>query len=91
VYRLGKNRIYYQTGDFSSKIITCKFIFPDGEEGPIQSFESIAAGIYYLDYEFEVLGDYLGIFYENSALKATRTFKVGQRRYNTFYEGEPLF
>lgn len=42
----------------------------------LKTFTEIEAGLYYLDYNFTVEGNYVGIFYENAIAKSFSSFRV---------------
>lgn len=90
MYRSGINRIYYQTNDFTSADILVYFYKPCGTLTGSFNFTELETGIYFLDMDFCVLGDWLGIFYEDGNKVATRVFKVDLEPFSYFVYGQPL-
>lgn len=88
-YKRGTNRIFYQPPDFAAAVVTAYFYTPKLVQTNVYTFTQLEPGLYYLDFKFEDIGDYIGVFYENGIKKHTRVFKV-ETGYSLYWNGEPL-
>jgi hypothetical protein len=75
-YKRGPNRIFYQPTAFQDIDVTIYFYNPALEKTDIYNFTKLEEGLYYLDYDFEEIGEYVGIIFESGVKKKTSVFKV---------------
>ena len=63
-------RLWYQAAGFGSgKAVTVVMRHPNGTlDSQISLIESDITGAYYFDFDFNELGQWLGVFYEDSML-----------------------
>ena len=77
LYSVGVNRIVYKTENFAiGKTVTAYFWNPSLAKSALQTFTEIELGLYYLDYNFNVAGTFIGLFYENAVAKTFHPFRV---------------
>lgn len=77
LYSTGVSRILYRAETFATGItVTAYFWSPTLVKSALQTFTELELGLYYLDYDFTVVGTYLGLFYENTVAKASGPFRV---------------
>jgi hypothetical protein len=85
-YHTGVNRIWYRAAKFATGVdVKVRFRKPDGTL--IESFsvpESEDEGIYYLDYNFSELGQWLGIFFEGDLKTSSSIFHITPKPNNMF-------
>lgn len=76
-YSTGENRVVYRAQGFAEgKTVTAYFWNPSLTKSSLQIFTEVELGLYYLDYNFTVVGTYLGLFFENTVAKASGVFRV---------------
>lgn len=75
-YKRGVNRLFYQPSSFHSAVVEAYFYTPKLVKTETYIFTELENGLYYLDYKFEDIGEYLGIFFEDSIKIASKVFKV---------------
>lgn len=77
MYAPGKNRLFYQATGFKTGLnVTIKFWEKkSGWKQPCAAKE-IGEGLYYIDYEFEFDGPYLGIVFEDGVPKTSQIFRI---------------
>jgi len=77
LYSIGVNRIIYKSENFATgKTVTAYFWNPSLAKSALQTFTEIELGLYYLDYNFNVAGTFIGLFYENAVAKTFHPFRV---------------
>ena len=73
----GQKRIVYQAVAFHAGInVTAVFRDPFLNEGPLQQFKELGEGLYYLDFDFNQEGTWIGLFFENGVKKGSQVYKV---------------
>lgn len=73
----GRNRIVYKSEGFETNLtVTAKFWDPFLETTYTDEFIELEDGLYYLDFDFNHEGTWIGLFYENGEKKSTQIFKV---------------
>jgi len=75
-YKRGTNRLFYQPSNFHDAVITAYFYTPKLVKTETYTFTKIEDGLYYLDYKFDDIGEYLGVFFEDDIKTASLVFKV---------------
>jgi len=66
LYLIGINRIFYKAEKFGiGKTVTAYFWNPILVKSSIQTLTELESGLYYIDYNFSIEGNYVGLFYEN--------------------------
>lgn len=77
-YLLGQNRLIYQGPNFATGLtITCYMWDPSlVKTGPFSLTES-EEGFYWFDFDFNVEGPWIGLFYENGTRSISSVFRVG--------------
>ena len=85
-FHTGMNRVWYRAAGFvTGKNIEVKFRKPNGTlTNLVVVPESEDEGIYYLDYDFDELGQWLGIFYEDSVKTTSSIFHITPEPHNMF-------
>ena len=85
-YIKGVNKIWYRASGFASgKDIKVRLRRPNGvllEDVSIP--ESIDEGIYNTDFDFDELGQWLGVFYEDTVKKTSSVFNINPKPQNMF-------
>ena len=77
LYFVGENRIFYKAASFAiGKTVTAYLWNPSMVKSALQTFTEIGEGLYYLDYNFVVEGNYVGKFYENGVAIISQIFRV---------------
>lgn len=78
VFSVGINHVWYRAANFATGLnVTVKFRKPDNTLiGPLSVPESEDTGIYCLDYDFGVLGQWVGIFFEGSLKTSSKIFHI---------------
>lgn len=89
-YKQGLNRVFYQPKGFQDVVVEGYFYLPDLTKTETYTFTKLENGLYYLDIHFDCIGDYVGIFFEDSVKIKTHVFKVelGYSLHWINYEGE---
>lgn len=73
----GRNRVVYKSEGFKTDLtVTVKFWDPFLETTPLIQFTELGEGLYYLDFNFNHEGTWIGLLYENGVKKGTQTYKV---------------
>jgi len=92
IYRIGQNRIVYQTKSFNTVEVTAYIYNPDLEQSELYTLSELEPGIYYLDYAFNRIGDYIMVTFENGIRSVGKVLKVDEvsKDYTLFWEGQPL-
>lgn len=76
-YITGTNKIVYRSVGFSVGLtITGYFWNPSNVKSSLQTFTEVAEGLYYCNFDFDITGTWMGLFYENAVVKASAVFKV---------------
>lgn len=77
-FSIGVNRVWYRAAKFSTDIdVTVRFRKPDDTlVEPISVPESEDEGVYYLDYDFNELGQWLGVFFEGGLKTSSSVFHI---------------
>ena len=77
MYSVGINRLIYKSAGFTEgKTVTAYIWSPSLVKSDLQTFTEIESGLYYLDYDFAIVGAYAGLLYENDAVTAMGVFRV---------------
>ena len=78
VFSKGINHIWYRAANFNANVnVTVKFRKPDSAlVGPISIPETDDGGIYCLDYDFDSLGQWVGIFFEDNIKTSSKIFHI---------------
>lgn len=78
IFSEGVNPVWYRAANFATgKNITVRFRKPDSTlVGPYTVPESEDAGIYRLDYNFDGLGQWVGVFFENGLKTSSSVFHI---------------
>lgn len=89
-YRRGWNRIFYRTKGFADVLnVEVYFYSPKLEKSETLTMTKLEDSLYYIDYYFDCIGDFLGVFLEDSVKAGTHVFKV-EHGGHIFFEGQPL-
>jgi hypothetical protein len=73
----GDNRIVYQAGGLQDGLaVTVQFWTPSLERSSILQLEELGDGLYYIDYNFDNEGAWIGLFFEDGVKKGTQVYKV---------------
>jgi len=73
----GTNRLVYKAENFGTGITVTAYIWnPSLTKSAEQTFTEVEEGLYYLDYNFTVVGTYFGKFYEDGTAKTTGVFRI---------------
>jgi len=85
-YIKGVNKIWYRASGFASgKDVKVKFRKPNGVLLDYVSIpETIDEGIYNSDFDFNELGQWLGVFYEDGKKVTSSIFNIGSKPQNMF-------
>jgi len=76
IYQRGIQRIFYSTkNSVAGKIVTMKSYCPLLNCLPIDTFTEIGDGLYYLDFNFEKIGNYIATLYENGVVIGTIVYR----------------
>ena len=74
---VGDNRVVYQAGGLQDGLtITVQFWNPSLEVSSLLSLEELGEGLYYIDFDFDSEGAWIGLFFENGVKKGTQVYKV---------------
>jgi hypothetical protein len=89
----GTNKVWYRPANFCKQcVVAVKFRKPDGtvlEPFVLPDCESKDDGVYCFDYNFDALGQWLGIFYEDGIKVASSVFNIVPKTDPSVpYEGE---
>lgn len=77
----GINRIWYRPVNFQIGLdVQLRLWDPDLSKKNLQKFTEFEEGLYYLDYNFDQRGTWMGIIYENEIKITANTFSVGMRQ-----------
>ena len=93
VFSTGVNRVWYRAAEFATDVdITVKFRKPDGTlVGLVSVPESEDDGVYYLDYDFNELGQWLGVFFEGDLKTSSSVFHIVPKTSTAVpYDGETM-
>lgn len=81
-FDIGVNRIWYRPASFAEGLgIQIQLWDPDLVKREVANFTELEEGLYYLDYNFNKRGSWVGIVYENDVKKISTTFAVGMREF----------
>lgn len=76
-YETGTNRLIYKAEGFATGLTVTAYIWsPTLVKSALQTFTEVEEGLYYLDYNFTVVGTYFGKFYEGGTAKTTGVFRI---------------
>jgi len=76
-YSTGVQRILYKAEGFAAgKTVTAYMWSPSLAKSALQTFTELESGLYYLDYDFTVVGTWLGLFFENTVAKVPGVFRI---------------
>jgi hypothetical protein len=77
LYNTGVSRISYRARKFATgKAVTAYIWTPALVQSSLLTLTEIGGGLYYLDYDFEDEGTYMGKFFENGVPTTTGVFRV---------------
>lgn len=77
LYDIGTHRLVYKAENFTTGLTVTAYIWnPSLVKSALQTLTEKSDGLYYLDYNFSVLGTYFGKFYENTVAKTAGVFRV---------------
>ena len=77
LYEVGTHRIVYKAEAFATGITVTAYIWnPSLTKSALQTFTEVEEGLYYLDYNFTVVGTYMGKFYEDGVAKTPGVFRI---------------
>jgi hypothetical protein len=74
----GTNRVWYRAANFNSEDgITVRFHKPDEtDDGPMSMPQCCEDGLYCLEYNFDQLGAWIGIFFEDGLKTSSSIFNI---------------
>jgi len=76
IYQRGKRRIYYQASPpEAGKDVTVSLASPNMKKTIVTLME-FGHGLYYFDFDFVDLGDYIGTFFENGEVMGSGIFRI---------------
>jgi len=86
IYTKGTNRIWYRPRDFVSGLsVTLQMRKPNGNLCQEQDLVEVdTEGVYFIDYNFDELGQWLGIIKENNTRKTSTVFQINPVPVNLF-------
>ena len=77
----GINRVWYSPSNFRTGLdIQLRLWNPKLDKKDLQNFTEFEEGLYYLDYDFDQRGTWIGIVYENGVKATSSPFSIGMRR-----------
>lgn len=77
LFRKGVGRIVYKSRNFvTGKTVKAYIWSPSLVKSSLQTFTELESGIYYLDYDFQNEGTYIGLFLEDSNATTIGIFRV---------------
>jgi len=77
LYTTGTNRIVYRSVGFTAGLTVTGYLWnPSKVKSDLQTFTEVELGLYHLDFDFSVVGTWMGVFYENDVAKASGVFRV---------------
>lgn len=77
LYTTGSNTIVYRSVGFTTGLTVTGYLWnPSKEKSALQTFDELELGLYYKDFNFNVAGTWMGVFYENDVAKASGVFRV---------------
>lgn len=88
-YPPGRNRIVYRSAVFKEgKLVEAKFMNPDMVWSGLQELTEVGNGLYILDIDFNKVGTWVGLFYEDGSVTSSQNFLVKSER--PFRQGKIL-
>lgn len=93
IFSEGVNHVWYRASNFATGLnVTVKFREPSGSlTEPLSVPETEDAGIYCLDYEFNKLGQWVGMFFENDLKTSSSIFHIVPKANAVVpYDGETM-
>lgn len=76
-YGTGTHRLIYEATGFGIGLTVTAYIWnPSLTKSALQTLTEVSDGLYYLDYDFTVLGNHFGKFYEGGSGKVSGVFEV---------------
>lgn len=77
LFSTGVSRVVYRAEVFAEgKTVTAYFWSPTLVKSALQTYTELETGLYYLDYDFTVVGTYLSLLFENAVAKAANVYRV---------------
>jgi len=77
----GINRVFYRPPNFGTGLtIAIQLWDAHLQKRPLRIFKELEEGLYYLDYDFNQRGNWVGIVYENGEKETSQTFQIGMAR-----------
>lgn len=77
----GVNRVWYKPANFQTGLaVTIRLYDPDLKLRVPTQFTEFQEGLYYVDFNFDKRGSWIGIVYENGVKVTSDTFSVGMSR-----------
>ena len=77
----GISRVWYSPSNFQTGLdIQLRLWDPKLGKKDLQDFTEFEEGLYYLDYDFDQRGTWIGIVYENGNKITSSSFSIGMRR-----------
>lgn len=77
----GINKVWYSPSDFQTGLnVQLQLWDPKLDKKDLQDFTEFKEGLYYLDYDFNKRGTWIGIIYENGNKVTSSPFSIGMRR-----------
>lgn len=93
VFSKGINKVWYRAANFNSEDgVTVKFNKPDEtNDGPMPVPQCCEVGIYCLEYDFDQLGAWIGVFFEGGVKVSSCIFKIVPKTSSAVpYDGETM-
>lgn len=76
-YGTGTHRLIYKAQNFNTGLTVTGYVWnPSLTKSALQTFTEVSDGLYYLDYNFVVIGVHFGKFYEGGIGTTEGTFRV---------------
>ena len=76
-YGIGTHRLIYKAQNFGVGETVTGYIWnPNLDKSVLQTFTEVSDGLYYLDYNFALLGTHFGKFYEGASAMVSGVFKI---------------
>jgi|SRR3990167_8380870 len=77
IFKPGVNKVFYKSKGFNGGIlVTVEMVFPNLVDRIGLYLDEFEEGVYFLEYNFEFLGKYVGVFYENGKKAQVSSFLV---------------
>ena len=81
-YIVGNNRLWYKSKAFKEGLfVTVDFTSPSLQEWGDLAFTEKSNGLYYLEFRFDEVGDWIATVYENGEKVFCQVYNVGRKEF----------